>query len=117
MTKTKFGKPLCRSIMAVAVMMLSLQAMAADYDFSYTYLGTTLYYKIHWGGVERNIVSVVSYRQVNGNVVIPNTIVYNHTTYSVTSIEDWAFTNCIGLTSITIPNSVYCNRRRSLYKL
>ena len=44
MTKSKFGKPLCRSIMAVAMMMLSLQAMA--YDFPYTHQGKTLYYDI-----------------------------------------------------------------------
>ena len=33
MKKQNIGKPLCRVMMAVAVMLLSLQAMA--YDFSY----------------------------------------------------------------------------------
>ena len=41
-----------------------------------------------------------------GNVVIPETVVYNGNTYSVTRIGDDAFHKCYGLTSITIPNSV-----------
>ena len=36
----------------------------------------------------------------------PETVTYNGTTYSVTSIGDWAFSSCDGLTSIDIPNSV-----------
>ena len=37
---------------------------------------------------------------------IPETVTYNETTYSVTSIEEWAFCNCSSLTSVTIANSV-----------
>ena len=42
----------------------------------------------------------------SGSVVIPETIVHNDVTYSVTSIRNSAFMECSGLTSITIPNSV-----------
>ena len=41
-----------------------------------------------------------------GDVIIPETVTYNGTTYSVTEIGGWAFYYCSGLTSITIPNSV-----------
>ena len=41
-----------------------------------------------------------------GDVVIPSTVTYNGTTYSVTSIGTWAFCGCSGLTSINIPNSI-----------
>ena len=37
---------------------------------------------------------------------IPETVTYQGTTYSVTSIRESAFQNCSSLTSITIPNSV-----------
>ena len=37
---------------------------------------------------------------------IPSIVTYNETTYSVTSIEEWAFYNCSSLTSVTIANSV-----------
>ena len=101
MTKSKFGKPLCRSIIAVAIMLLSLQAMA--YDFSYTHQGKTLYYDI----TSSNSVKVAACdTTVNGDVVIPSSLEYNGTTYSVTSIGSSAFSYCSGLTSVTIPNSV-----------
>ena len=107
MIKFKFGKPLCRSIIAVAIMMLSLQAMA--YDFPYTHQGKTLYYNM----TSENTVAVTYYsyisdsnNYVNGDVVIPSTVEYNGTTYSVASIDSWAFDCCYSLTSVSIPNSV-----------
>ena len=86
--------------------MLSFHAMA--YDFSYTYQGKTLYYNI----TSDNTVEVTYYSSttdnnyVSGDVVIPSSVTNNGTTYSVTSIGDYAFYLCIGLTSVTIPNSV-----------
>ena len=44
--------------------------------------------------------------EYSGNVVIPSSVTYSGNTYSVTSIGNWAFSYCRGLTSITIPNSV-----------
>ncbi|MBR4536662.1 MAG: leucine-rich repeat protein, partial [Bacteroidales bacterium] len=41
-----------------------------------------------------------------GSITIPQSVTYNGTTYSVTSIGSWAFGSCSGLTSIVIPNSV-----------
>ena len=103
------GKPLCRVMMAVAIMLLSLQAMA--YDFSYTHQGKTLYYKILAGGT--NTLAVTYYSEtatsnnhVSGDVVIPSSVEHNNVTYSVTSIGDSAFYGCRGLTSVSIPNSV-----------
>lgn len=49
--------------------------------------------------------SVIS-NDYSGDIVIPASATYNSTTYSVTSIGGYAFYNCTGLTSITIPNSV-----------
>ena len=109
-TKTQsFGKPLCRVMMAVAMMMLSLQAMA--YDFSYTYQGKTLYYKILAGNTNTVAVtyysaSAASNNHVSGDVVIPSSVEHNNVTYSVTSIGSRAFYGCSGLPSVTIPNGV-----------
>ena len=94
---------MCRSIIAVAIMMLSLQAMA--YHFPYTHQGKTLYYDI----ISDSTVEVTYYIDidyVSGDVVIPSTVTYDGTTYSVTSIREGAFLSCSGLTLVTIPNSV-----------
>ena len=42
----------------------------------------------------------------SGSVTIPESITYKGETYSVTSIDNWAFYQCSSLTSVTIPNSV-----------
>ena len=44
--------------------------------------------------------------EYSGEVIIPSTVTYNGTTYSVTSIGYAAFYNCSCLPSVTIPNSV-----------
>ena len=57
-------------------------------------------------GVTYRGYSSSSYDEYIGGVVIPESVIYNSTTYSVTSIGDKAFYECIMLTSVTIPNSV-----------
>ena len=42
----------------------------------------------------------------SGDMVIPESITYNNSKYSVTSIGKSAFYICSSLTSVTIPNSV-----------
>ncbi len=44
--------------------------------------------------------------EYSGEVIIPETVTYNGTTYSVTNIGDYAFFECTPLTSVTIGNSV-----------
>ena len=44
--------------------------------------------------------------EYTGSVEIPESVTYNGTTYSVTSIRSEAFEGCEGLTSIEIPSSV-----------
>ena len=64
---------------------------------------------------ESNKTAIVTYRgwsydsydnEYSGSVVIPPSVSYNGTTYSVTIIGASAFADCSSLTSITIPNSV-----------
>lgn len=44
--------------------------------------------------------------EYSGEVVIPETVIYNGITYLVTGIRYGAFQNCYGLTNVTIPNTV-----------
>ena len=42
----------------------------------------------------------------SGEIVIPETVIFRDTSYSVTSLGESCFRGCSSLTSITIPNSV-----------
>ena len=75
--------------------------------------GQTLYYYINYsGGVSVTYPGTsahspwTGYTRPTGALIIPSTVTYGGTTYSVTSINYYAFQYCSGLTSITIPNSV-----------
>ena len=74
--------------------------------------GQTLYYNIVSGHAELTYPGSYYYSPYDGytapsdNLVIPASVTYSGTTYSVTSISYRAFYNCSGLTSVTIPDGV-----------
>ena len=45
-------------------------------------------------------------KKYSGDITIPSSIKVNESEYTVREIEETAFSNCSGLTSVTIPNSV-----------
>ncbi len=63
-----------------------------------------IYYVLNTEGNVAVVASNPNY--YSGNVNIPEKVNYKRTEYSVTSIGGFAFENCSGLTSVTIPNSV-----------
>ena len=90
--------------------MLSSTAFAHDIEVQNSD-GVTIYYIFTNNQTEL----AVSYRgsdydsyrnEYQGTVIIPASVTYNGKTYSVTSIGNYAFYYCSGLTSITIPESV-----------
>ena len=90
---------------------LFLAFVASLQLFAYDTKIDGIYYNIYNGDNPYAEVTYLNYGSSNstayqGDVVIPSSIVYNGTTYSVTSIGDGAFACCSSLTSITLPNSV-----------
>lgn len=101
------------------LLLLSVASSAFAYDFSAVSNGKTLYYNITSSSspyqVEVTQGSSSSYSSLSGSLTIPSSVTYNGITYSVTSIGNYAFAECSGLTSVTIPNSVTSIGRAAFY--
>ena len=87
----------------ILAILLSVALSGYAYDFSVD--------GIYYGKNSDGKTVYVTYKDTNynsymGSVVIPSTVTYSGTTYSVTSIGDRAFSWCKRQTSVTIPNSV-----------
>ena len=82
--------------MLILSVFFSISALAYDVEVD------GIYYDIS----ENNATVTEGGVKYSGDIVIPESITYNNSKYSVTSIGDYAFAFCSGLTSVTIPNSV-----------
>ncbi len=103
----------------------------AIYSIVFTQVETNHTNKINVNGIYYNITSEsektaqVSYKgnsydeysnEYSGKIIIPKTITYYGSTYTVTSIEEYSFYSCAGITSVSIPatiteigNNAFCN--------
>ncbi len=81
--------------------------------------GVTIYYNYINNKTELAVTyqgsSYYSYKEYTGDLIIPESVTYNGTTYSVTSIGGSAFQACSDLNSISIPNSVISIEESAFY--
>lgn len=78
-------------------------------DFTYENQGQTLSYTILDENAKTCMVNSNNNKngtKISGKVEIPETVIYDNTEYSVTSIGTKAFYGCSGLSEVTIPTSV-----------
>ena len=97
-------KTILRAVLAAVLSLVATTASAQDFDVD------GIYYNYNWEGTATVTYKGSSYdadaNEYTGEVIIPSSVTYSGTTYSVTSIGDKAFGECSGLTSVSIPNSV-----------
>ena len=99
---------------------LLLALVATIALWAYDFQSGDLYYNITNSSEPYTVE--VTYQAWNNNysdlttAVIPETVTYDGITYSVTSVGEDAFSNCSGLTSVTIGNSVTSIGRHAFYK-
>lgn len=89
--------------------LLTFWKTAFAFDFSVEApTGQTLYYNINEDGISVSVTfpPSSSYPMPTGELIIPDNVTYDGTSYVVTSIGLYAFNDCRDLTSVTIPNSV-----------
>ena len=84
------------------VMMLSVAASAFAVEVEIN----GLWYELVSRAKAAKVIKYKNNAYYSGDIVIPTTVDYEGTEYSVTSIGEWAFYYCSSLTSVTIPNSV-----------
>ena len=97
----------------LTVLMSMVEANAFAHDIAVANDdGVTIYYE--WANDAKTELAV-SYRSKSkydysedytGEVVIPESVIYNEIPYTVTEIENEAFYGCGNLTSVTIPNTI-----------
>ncbi|MDD6852665.1 MAG: leucine-rich repeat protein, partial [Bacteroidales bacterium] len=97
-------KTILRSVLAAVLSLVATAATAHDFEVD------GIFYKYNGDGtVSVTYKGSTFHSDINrytGDVVIPSSVAYSGTVYSVSSIGGWAFKDCSGLTSVTIPNSV-----------
>ena len=97
-------------LLTVLMSMMGIEATAHSIEVKNSD-GMTIYYNWANNSTELSVTyrgsSYSSYsNEYSSDVVIPESVTYNGTTYPVTSIGNYAFYECSGLTSVTIPNTV-----------
>lgn len=95
-----------------ALLVTATTAYASDFS-AVAPTGQTLYYTIVTGGVQvvypagsTPTMGWMGYTKPTGVLTIPATVTYGGTAYNVVAVDKFAFYECTGLTTVTVPEGV-----------
>ena len=91
-----------KRLLATIILMLTMTASSFAVEVEIN----GLWYELSSETKEAKVIQYKNDNKYSGDVIMPETVEYEGASYSVTGIEKGAFIGCMGLTSITIPNSV-----------
>ena len=109
-----------KTVMRAVMLILMMGVVGITEGFAYNFsaeceTGQTLYYNIA-DNVNHYVIVVFpgtstsqpwsGFTEPSGDMTIPDVVTHGDISYQVTSIGDFAFSQCTGLTSLTITNSV-----------
>ncbi len=95
-----------RAVSTVLIFVL-LSAAGMTKAFAQSFTVGDLNYSVNSGGTTVTVTGHVDGTAATGELVIPEIVTYNGSTYSVTKIGFEAFRNCTGFTgNLVVPNSV-----------
>ena len=89
-----------RALFLSLAVLLSLPMLAKEVEIG------GINYELNADAKQATVIKKKSSGKYSGEVVIPESVEYKGISHSVTSIGKYAFRDCSGLTSVTIPNSV-----------
>ena len=95
-----------RSLNLILLLILATVTLSA-HEFRYTHNGQTLIYGV-MDETDRTVETIYPYSGYNlkNEVIIPATVTDGGIEYTVKSIGERTFSGCLGMTSVTIPNTV-----------
>ena len=94
-------KHLIKTSLLLLAFCLPLCAMAYDFEVGGVYYKTDI-----WDDIAMVCDQGEDGVHYSGNVTIPAAVTFDGTTYPVTKINAYAFSNCAELTGVTMPNAV-----------
>lgn len=98
-----------------ALIVLLLSVVGVTKGFAQTFTVGNLNYSVNEDGVSVTVTGHVDGQNATGELVIPESVEYDGNSFVVSLIGENAFSECAGITSLTIGNSITEIRDRAFY--